>query len=76
MDRVQVGVAEKGSAGSTDLGPSVQGILGIAFEFSETAVSNGGPEYTNVVGSFVKNRLIKTPAYSMYLDDQGIFVPP
>ena len=55
MDGVQVGVAEKGSAGSTDLGPSVQGILGIAFGFSESAVSNGGPEYTNIVGSLVKN---------------------
>ena len=55
MDGVQVGVAEKGSASSTDLGPSVQGIMGIAFEFSETAVSNGGPEYTNIVGSLVKN---------------------
>ena len=55
MEVVQVGVAEKGSACSTDLGPSVQGILGIAFGFSETAVSNGGPEYTNIVGSLVKN---------------------
>ena len=40
MDGIQVGVAEKGSAAS------VQGIMGIAFEINETAVSNGGLDYT------------------------------
>ena len=49
MDGIQVGVAEKGSAAS------VQGIMGIAFEINETAVSNGGLDYTNIVGSLVKN---------------------
>lgn len=72
MKTVQVGVVEKASKPiGTPIGPNVQGIMGISFEGEEAAVADGKPEYTNVVGSLVKNGIIGTMAYSLYMDDQG-----
>ena len=48
------------------------GIMGIGFDTFESAAVQGGQPYPNVPDALVKQGLINTRAYSLYLDDQGI----
>ncbi|MCJ1357556.1 MAG: hypothetical protein MMC33_007552 [Icmadophila ericetorum] len=46
------------------------GIMGIGFDTFESAAVQGGQPYPNVPDALVKQGLINTRAYSLYLDDQ------
>ena len=47
------------------------GIMGIGFDTFEAVAAQGGQPYLNVPDALVKQGLINTRAYSLYLDDQG-----
>lgn len=51
----------------------ISGVLGISYVADESSVSN---HYPNFPQELVAQGAIKTPAYSLYLDDLGMSLPP
>lgn len=55
---------------------STEGIMGIGFEQNEVQVQRlGKPAYTGLTGLMVQQGLIKSMAYSLWLNDLGMISP-
>jgi hypothetical protein len=50
------------------------GIMGIGFDTGESIVSSGGKPYNNIIDVMVQQKIINTRAYSLWLDDLGMFI--
>jgi hypothetical protein len=50
------------------------GIMGIGFDTDESIASGGGKPYPNIIDVMVQQNIIKTRAYSLWLDDLGMFI--
>ena len=50
------------------------GIMGIGFDTDESIVSSGGKPYPNIIDVLVQQKIINTRAYSLWLDDLGMFI--
>lgn len=50
------------------------GIMGIGFDTDESIVSIGGNPYPNIIDVMVQQKIINTRAYSLWLDDLGMFI--
>jgi Eukaryotic aspartyl protease len=51
-----------------------RGIMGIGFDADESIASNGGKPYHNIIDVMVQQKIINTRAYSLWLDNLGMFI--
>jgi hypothetical protein len=49
------------------------GIMGIGFDADESIAVSGGKPYHNIIDVMVQQKIINTRAYSLWLDDLGMF---
>ena len=59
---------------STQASSVSTGIMGIGFDTGESIVDNGVKPYPNIIDVMVQQKIINTRAYSLYLDDLGMFI--
>jgi hypothetical protein len=52
----------------------VSGIMGIGFDADESIAFSGGKPYPNIIDVMVQQNIISTRAYSLWLDDLGMFI--
>jgi hypothetical protein len=48
--------------------------MGIGFDTGESITNNGGKPYPNIIDVMVQQKIINTRAYSLWLDNLGMFI--